>query len=344
MQTITAGPSGPILGPSLAMIKEPTFPRYSQRVRNQQQSSMGDSFQMLSEPSLPPNLPRPKPEALADSAAKRTVDLVQGMSKLSNYIQVADSQHHETQPGEEDKFVDAFIRGLSDKRNRQKCEKKFKQGAKTWDKVKECFPNASQLPKSSKKEEEVGSEKAIREKGQRVDAAPAMPTVKERVAIEPGIGQDERQELPPMFLAAKSKKSGKQQTPKTAIAQIEPPTPFPRQRDNQAKPDKRKAQAANPSPPAPPPAPGQNAAQPRTAVVAERIPLMEHVNANRAGQPPTPVRAAQKRAPVEQDDGRTEERLRAQAPAKKRRTTEGERRQQRPPSIPILPSSDDEFA
>lgn len=84
--------------------------------------------------------------------------LHQGRSRLSSYLKLAelrlshwDTRHEQKEyrggptRGEEKEFVEAFVRGLSKKRDRQRYRNKVKAAKieKSWKSVKECFPNAS---------------------------------------------------------------------------------------------------------------------------------------------------------------------------------------------------------
>jgi hypothetical protein len=341
MLTITAAPSGPVLGPSLAMIKEPTLPRYSQRVRDQQHSSVGESLQMLPEQSMPP---RPKPQLISNTAAEpirqADIKLEQGKCKLATYIQMADSQHQETPPGEEDRFVNAFIRGLRDKRDKKMCEKKLRGREKTWENLKECFPIASQHSQGNANKDRTVQQGALQqqklpETRTRGENIPTLPPAKEGGGAEQDMGKRGRP------------------TPLPTL----PPDP----RTNQAKRNHRAAERAG-LPRYPAESKTKQTALMKQdrhdakATVARKAVIVQEDQeaANRARLPMTPPAAAavagKKRRLDEQDDGVAVVSVPREAaiPAakKKKRKTERrrERRRERPPSIPILPSSDDDFA
>lgn len=308
METVTAAPSGADLGPSLAMIKEPTLPRYSQRLQDQhcQASMMGESMEMLPDPPFPALPEQTKPKAVPAQVTGDDIDLVQGKSTLSIYIQIADSQYQETPPAEEERFVNAFIHGLRDKRDRKKCEKKVREAGKTWGNLKECFPVASQQSQShGKTTTDVRKRKivdAMQTTGMR-DGIPTLATAKERMDL----GRREPALLPP----------------KTSQGE----------QNNQVRQGHRAAERARtPSPPA----------------AAQKGSLVDEGDrgAEQARLPDPAAAAATKKRPLDkQDNGQVENALdRAPPAAKKRRTKKGGRGQGRPPSIPILPSSDDEFS
>lgn len=257
VQSMIPAPSGPVLGPSLAMIKEPTLPRSSQRLRDQHQPSMmGESMEMLREPSLPPVLEQ---VALPEQVTIPDRELAQGKSTLVAYIQIAGSQYEGIMPGEEEEFVNAFVQGLRDKRDRKKCEKKLREVGRKWNTLKECFPIASQHSQGAGKRKEDLLRKT---KGVEVE-------------------QEERPR------------------PRPALA--------PMKQNNPEKQNEQGPQRARPSP---------------------------------------TITSAKKRDLVEEQGNEQAEKSCTDAPpaGKKRRTEKGARRQGRPPSIPILPSSDDEFS
>jgi hypothetical protein len=351
MQTDTAAPSL-----SLAMIKEPTLLRCSQRLRDQHQPSMGESMDMLQDPSLPPHLeplkhppsrpPQPQPlrsQVLPQKSAKPDINLVQGTSTLSAYMQIAGSQYQETPLEEEERFVSAFVHGLRDKRTRKKCEKRFKEVGKTWECVTECFPVASQQSQShGKSKEDVRKKRRFRE----------VETSEARDAIL----------TPP--LAKKRTEAGKKARP----GPHPPLKPGPAKPNSQLGKDNQNAERARLLPiPAPAPVP---APAPAVAVAAgKQGSLAEKENAQVKNRHRGASPAAKRGALTGQDDGQienhhheapsaTETRTLAEhndrgvgtprggepPPGKKRRTKKAERRQERPPSIPILPSSDDEYS
>ena len=278
MPTVTAAASGPALGPSLAMIREPTPQRYSQRVRDQNQPSTKENqIEMLPEPSPPPHPEQLELKSPPAPATKPVIGLVQGKSTLSSYLQIAGSQYQETPSDEEEDFVNAFVHGLRDKRDRKKCERRFKEAARTWEHVKDCFPVASQHPQShSKKQGRVRNMEKRKaqetETGDMRDAFPKLPSAEERREVEAG---ERPHRLPTL-------------------------------------------------------APAPEVEQDTRGVEKARLP---------------PIPGAAKRTLVELD-GQTGTPQEAAPPAgnKRRTTKKGGRRQGRPPSIPILPSSDDEFS
>ncbi len=293
------------------MIKEPTVPRYSQRLRDQHQPSMGASMQMLPEPSLPPypepEQQEPKPKPLPEQIAEPDLNLIQGMSTLASYIQTAGSQHQETagSPGREAKLVHAFVHGLRDKRDRMKCERRLKGAGKTWENLKDCFPVASQpSQKYGNKKGEVKRKRAEKlETREARGLTPTLPPAKEGMEV------------------GKGERSQRNATPTTANQQNE----------QAQKQDSRGADRARPLP---------------VPAGAKKTALVEQGNRDveRALLPPVPS-AAKRRALVEQEDGQANDpHNRAPPAAKKRRTKKGGGRRERPPSIPILPSSDDEFS
>ncbi|ERF69019.1 hypothetical protein EPUS_06706 [Endocarpon pusillum Z07020] len=310
-----AAASGPVLGPSLAMIKEPTLPRHSQRLRpHQQPEKMGDSMAMLPEPSLPPLPPQqplmPKTRLPAPQVAKPDINLIQGRSALSAYIQIADSQFEDTPPAAEAVFVDAFVHGLRDKRDRKKCDKKFRDGVKTWEGLKECFPVASQISqKAAKRKGELHVRKRRVVNAMETRAAAGggpMPSACEsgmenggEDAMEVG---DIRDGDPVPSAARKRMDIRKGQAPPSARAE---------QNNNEAKQDARDAGNAQ-------------AGADSTAAAA----------------------AARKRPLAERKTGQVESTRDEAEPAAKRRRTKkrGARRPRERPQIPILPSSDDEFS
>jgi hypothetical protein len=247
---------------------------------------MSESMAMLPEPSLPPQPAQLKPNALPRQATRPDINLAQGRSTLSTYIQTAASQYEETPPAAEEQFVTAFTNGLRDKRNRKKCEKRFKDVEKTWGNLIDCFPVASQQSQSlgqrkqdkrmrvvDKKEEKP--KKIVEKMERRRDAATTPP--------------------PPLPLVKQSTQTGKENRHRPTLDL------------DSARQVKRDLQTAHP--------------------------------------PPSPV-MVQKRTLAEQGAGQKREESRGGEPpaAKKRKTKKVVRRQGRPPTIPILPSSDDEFS
>ncbi len=292
------------------MIKEPTLPRYPQQPGlHQPPETMGESMQMLPEPSLPP-LPKHQltPKTLpAPQVTKPDLNLIQGKSALSAYIQIADSQYEDTPPAAEAEFVDAFVHGLRDKRDRKKCEKKFKDAVKSWEGLKECFPVASQLSQNvgrRKRDAQVRKRRVVdaMETGAAVEGSTMPSPCKSKTEDGRGDAMENRNirgDSPMPSPARKGKDVRKGQPPPSARAE-------------QIKEAKQKAHAVAADDPA-------TAA---TATTTRKRPLAEQI-------------------PGEVATTRDE----AEPAAKKRRTKKRrERRQRERPQIPILPSSEDEFS
>ena len=315
IQAVTTAPSGPVLSPSLAMIKEPTLPRFSQRLGEQQpQLSMGESMEMLPEPSMPPPSKQFKRKELPDkSVANPHNDLVQGRSTLSAYIQIADSQYQETRPAEEN-FVNAFVDGLRDKRSRKKCKEKLGEGGSTWEKVKDCFPVASQHLQSLGRRSEL-----VRKRERKIVDAMEMGEMRDR---------------PSKLLASI----------KDRVKVVEAAPMLPPPESAQGRQNKQLKQEAPENADGRPPRPRPEAGAQKGNLVARADRSAGRVQAT------TP----KKREREEQDSGSQAEDARDGPPlpppaTKKQRTKKGkggrERKQAaRLPSIPILPSSDDEFS
>lgn len=164
-------------------------------------------MEVLSEPSLPP-LPgqcqpklksKPTPRAaMPKQATNPNLNLAQGKTKLSTYIQVADIKYQETQPDEDAQFVDAFVHGLTDKRNRKTCEKKFKEEKKTWKHLKECFPVASQQSQGdgANQGKERGKQVAVDDTAQMQNITPRLrrpPRTREDMEIEKKLREEGRE-------------------------------------------------------------------------------------------------------------------------------------------------------
>lgn len=293
------------------MIKEPTLPRYSQRPRlHQQPETMEDSMEMLPEPSLPP-LPKQqlKPKNIAaPQVTKPNLNLIQGKSALSAYIQIAGSQYEDTPPVMEAEFVDAFVRGLRDKRDRKKCDKKFRDGIKTWEGLKECFPVASQPSQN------VGKKKG----GVRVQKRRMVDAMETRAAIEGS----------PMPSPCQSRmERGKAHTREDREIRHGSPWPSPAR----ARMDFRKSQALT------------SARAEQNKKVEQDDP---DAGKGHAGADSVAAAATRKRPFAEPKIGEVETtRDEIESAVKKRRTKKRvERRQRERPQIPILPSSDDEFS
>lgn len=158
-----AAPSELNLGPSLAMIREPTAPRCSPQPTGQPVPSIGGSMEMPPEPSLPAQTKRLDPMTPPEQVTRPEFETVQGNSTLSAYIHIADARYWEIPSSNEERFVDAFVHGLRDKRDRKKCEKKFREAGKTWGSVKGCFPIASQQCQGR------GNRKVVVQKKKRVE-------------------------------------------------------------------------------------------------------------------------------------------------------------------------------
>lgn len=311
---------------------------------------------MLQEPSLPPHpeqlkqppsrTPQPQPprsQVLAQKFTKPDINLVQGTSTLSAYMQIAGSRYQETPLEQEERFVSAFVHGLRDKRNRKKCEKRLKEVGKTWKCVRECFPVASQQSQSQGKfKEDVRKTRRFREveTSEARDAILTPPLAKERTEA----GMKARPGPHPRL------------------------KPGPAKQKNQLGKDDQNAERTRLLPiPAPAPAPAPASA---VAVVAgKQGSLTEKDNAQVKNHHRGASPAAKKGALTGQDNGQIENRH-DEAPSatkkrtlaehnerevetarsgkpplgKMRRTKKAERRQERPPSIPILPSSDDEYS
>ena len=103
-----------------------------------------EPLRMLGEPS--PTLGSKIPDPTQSSEQSQSaLKLEQGKQSLSTYIQIANSQRQGApEAQEEEEFVDAFVTGLRDKRNIQKAKSRLKKNEKTWDKLMNCFPTASQ--------------------------------------------------------------------------------------------------------------------------------------------------------------------------------------------------------
>jgi hypothetical protein len=296
------------------MIKEPTLPRFSQRIREKHpQPSIEESMQMLPDPSLPLPSERIKGKELPGRLLINPHnDLVQSRSTLSAYIQIADSQYQETRPAEE-QFMKAFVQGLRDKRSRKKCEEKMKGGGTTWEKLKDCFPVASQHSQSLGKRS-----KLVRKRERKIVDA-----------METGEVRDGASEL---LVSAKDK----------VRAQVAPTLPPPE--SAQGRQNKQLKQEALDDADERPRRP-----RPEAAAQTKNLVVRADCSAGK-GQ----ARTTKKRARDEQDVDRQAEDVRDGAPppppaTKKRMTKKGkgdrERgRAARQPSIPILPSSDDEFS
>ncbi|KAF7508342.1 hypothetical protein GJ744_009333 [Endocarpon pusillum] len=327
-----AASSGPVLGPSLAMIKEPTLlPRHSQPLQpHPQPETMGESMAMLPEPSLPP-LPLPTQQPLMPTNplpmpqdAKLDINLIQGRSALSAYIQIADSQHQNTPPAAEAAFVDAFVQGLRDKRDRKKCDLKFRDGIKTWEGLKECFPVASQISQHAGKKRKAGDLR-VRKRRRVVDAMETsaaagagggpIPSAACKSGME-NWGEDgmEVREVrdirhgSPMPSAAQKRMAVREGQAPTSSARAE--------QNNEAKQDAGDAGNAQ--------AVAHSAAAAGAGAAARKRPLAEGKNGQVASTG---------------DENEAEP-----AAKKRRRKKRGARRQRERPGIPILPSSEDEFS
>ena len=327
------------------MIKEPTVPRHSQRLRDQQLHLLGESFQMLPEPSSPscPQQFRSK-EAADKPASKTVVNLAQGKSNLTAYIQIADSQHHETPLGREEQFVDAFIRGLRDKRDKIKCEKKLRGARKTWGNLKDCFPVASQHSQNKVDMKRHAEQKDVQEEKQmestkRPRIIPVSPP-RERTEIE-GIGKEEGKNPRPT-LPRKGRTNQTKQTNRGAERNGRPPEPKEVKKTSPVEQDKREAQKAVKWRAFK----SQEKGEAGGVAKARTLVGQNEQQAGRARLPMTPPGGLKKRILDEQANeeagGRGE--VKPPAPKKRRIKKTKERRQKRPPSIPILPSSDDEFS
>lgn len=324
------------------MIKEPTVPRYSQQLRDQQQHSSCDSFQMLPEPPLPACPEKFRSKTVPDEPVRNiTVSLSQGRSTLAAYIQVAESQHEETAPDEQEQFVDAVIRGLRDKRAKKKCETKLKGAKKTWNNLKNCFPVASQQCQRSSDTRRLRDqgdmrEETLMERRRRRDSS-ILPPAKggihaHEIASEEaeGGGKEPR----PMLTLKKGAHQVKQINRRKARND-----PAPEIQEAEREP---LIEHVKPGPPR---------ATKRTAlnnqktdetdgIAKERRPGgRDHQQGKRAALPTTPPPVVKKRALDKQDHSE------AGPAAKKNRINRTKpRRQERPPSIPILASSEDEFS
>ncbi len=281
-------------------------------------------MEMLPEPSLPS---LPKQQLMlkmlpAPQARKPDIDLIQGKSALSAYIQIADSQYEDTPPAAEAEFVDAFVHGLRDKRDRKKCDKKFKDCVKTWEALKECFPVASQLSQNVGRRKRNGRVQMSR-RGRMVDAMQTRPAVEGGPMPSPcnsrrenGRGDaKEKREIrdgsPMPSPTAKGRDVRKGQAPTLARAE----------QNTEVKQDNRDAGKAH--------------------AVAAAAAADDSATAAAAAAATT-----RKRPLAEQRTGKdATARDEAEPVAKKRRTKKrGERRQRERPQIPILPSSEDEFS
>lgn len=270
---------------------------------------------MLPEPSLPP-LPTPQPVVPktplpAPQVAKPDIDLLQGRSALSAYIQIADSQYYQdTPPAAEAAFVDAFVQGLRNKRDRKKCDRKFRDGVKTWEGLKECFPFASQVSQNAGKRKgdlHVRRRRVVDAMETRAAAGVGlMPSAcKSRMGSEGGDAMEGREIMDgnPMPSVARKRMDVREgQAPTSARAE---------QNNEEAKQDERDAGNAR-------------AVADSTAAAA----------------------GGRKRPLAEQKNDQVESTRDEAEPAMKKRRTKksGARRQRERPQIPILPSSDDEFS
>jgi hypothetical protein len=320
VEAVTAAASGPVLSPSLTMIKEPTPPRFSQRIRGKQlQPSITEPMQKLPEPSLSFPSESFKGKELRDrSVVNPHNDLVQGRSTLSAYIQIADSQYQETRPAEE-QFVNAFVLGLRDKRSRKKCHEKLREGVTTWERVKDCFPVASQHSQG------LGRRSDLARKSERKIAH----------TIKTGGMREGASKLPA---------STKDRVRMIEDAPILPLSESAQGRQNKQQPKQKALGNADGQP---------RRARPEAAAQKANLLARASRNAGR-GQAITPKKRAREEEQQQQDSGSQAEVARDVAPlpppaTKKSRTKkgkgEGERKQAaRRPSIPILPSSDDEFS
>lgn len=253
---------------------------------------------MLEEPSLPPQPPQPKPKAgTAERVNNQSaLDLLQGRSSLSAYIHTADSRYQKAPPREdEEDFVNTFVRGLRDKRDRKKCERKFADSERTWGNVKECFPVASQHSQSH-----GGMRKDVAKRKRRRESVDETEN-RERtdVTTTPLPGSSSPQ-TPPTKKRPNLEKKGKGEL------SVPPVTPNAARNRNQVEQDNREPDGARlPWTPSP--------AKKRSLLGGARAQLdIRHMA--------TPQHV------------------------KKRGTKKIGKRQERAPSIPILPSSDDEFS
>jgi hypothetical protein len=271
---------------------------------------MGESMEMLPEPSIPPPSEQVKAKELPEEpVTKPHDDLAQGRSTLFAYIQIADSQYQEAQPAEEG-FVNAFVHGLRDKRDRKKCEKKVREGGTTWENLKECFPIASQRSQSLGKRSEV-----VRQRKRKIVDALETSEMQDGASKLLSSAKDvDRLEIaptPPQPTPTQGRQNDQtNQAHDDAAAQPRRLSPLAAaQKANQVSPADRSADRA------------QAARKKRRLDDQNSGKRVEE--ARRDGVPPPP--AAKKRS-TKKGEGK------------------GERRQEaRRPSIPILPSSDDEF-
>jgi hypothetical protein len=254
-------------------------------------------------------------------------------------MQIAGSQYQETPLEQEERFVSAFVHGLRDKRTRKKCEKRLKEAGKTWECVRECFPVASQQSQSpGKLKEDVRKTRRFRE-GETSEARDAILT-------------------PP--LAKERTEAGKKARP----GPHPPLKPGPAKQNNQLGKDDQNAERTRLLPiPAPAPASAVAVGAGKQGSLAEKD--NAQVKNRHRGASPAAKRGAltgqdngqienhhdeapsatKKRTLAEHNDREVETARGGEAPpGKKRRTKKAERRQERPPSIPILPSSDDEYS
>jgi hypothetical protein len=259
-------------------------------------------MEMLEEPSQPPQPPQPpQPKPKAGTAERvnnqSALDLLQGRSSLSAYIHTADSRYQKAAPREdEEDFVNTFVRGLRDKRNRKKCERKFADSERTWGNVKECFPVASQHSQSH-----GGMRKDVAKRKRRRESVDETEN-RERtdVTTTPLPGSPSPQ-TPPTKKRPNLEKKGKGEL------SVPPVTPnAARKRNHQVERDNREPEGAR---------------LPRTPSPAKKKSLLGEARA--------------------QLDIRN---MATPQHEKKRGTKKIGKRQERAPSIPILPSSDDEFS
>ncbi len=270
-------------------------------------------MEMLPEPSLP-TLPKQQltPMTLpAPQVTKPDINLIQGKTALSAYIQIADSQYEDTPPAAEAEFVDAFVHGLRDKRDRKKCEKKFKDGAKTWKGLKECFPVASQLSQKVGKRRRDGRVQKRRmvdamETRAAVEGSPMPSPCKPRREKRGGETMENRETRDGSPMPSPARK-------RMDVREAQPPTSARAEQNKEAKQDNRGAGTAH--------------------VVADDSATVA-------------ITRMKKRPLAEQNTGQVATtRDEGESAAKKRRTKKrGERRQRQRSQIPILPSSEDEFS
>lgn len=266
-------------------------------------------------PNLKQRHIKPNSPSLSErGTTKPGFDLQQGNSTLAAYIQTAASLYQDTttttRPNKkeetEEQFVNAFIHGLSKTRDRKKCEKNFGKGvAKTWEGLKECFPVASQ----QQQQKQGHGQDLI---GRDLTGDRERKRKRDRVETETEMEKEKRattttSTLPPLI-----------------------PLPHLEKREHAYRGGGGEEQAE-----------GHAHAPAEQTEKAEKCPRV----VPEAGPQSTLAAAVESRALAQQEiepvRNQGDEALPA---AKKMRTKTGKRRRERRPSIPILPSSDDEFS